>query len=98
MNRRRIHTVVFTLAMLVGFIATGRAETNSVIIEPGKTWGPWEGWGTSLCWWAKGLGDRDDIADLLFTTKAVDFNGQKLPGLGLNFARYNVGACSWNEI
>ena len=98
MSRLRIHSVVFVLAMLMGFVATGSTESTTVSIEPVKTWGTWEGWGTSLCWWAKGLGDRDDIADLLFTTKTVDFNGQKLPGLGLNFARYNVGACSWNEV
>jgi galactan endo-1,6-beta-galactosidase len=27
----------------------------------------WEGWGCSLCWWAKVYGDRKEIADLFFT-------------------------------
>lgn len=47
----------------------------------------WDGWGTSLCWWANftgGLGAEDQgyILDLLF---------DPLKGLGLNIARYNIG-------
>ena len=73
-------------------------SSTTVDVDPGRSWGKWEGWGTSLCWWAKIFGDRDDIADLLFTTGTVDFEGQKLSGLGLNIVRYNAGACSWNPI
>lgn len=69
-----------------------------VKINPAQTWGRWEGWGTSLCWMGKVFGARDDVADLLFTTKTVDVLDQKLPGLGLNIVRYNAGAGSWNEI
>jgi len=72
-----------------------------VAIDPGWTWGSWEGWGTSLCWWAQAFGDRDDLADTLFTARdqvSVAGSGQTLPGLGLNIARYNAGACSWNSI
>ena len=98
MNRFRSYSAALTLAALLSVVARSGAELTMVRIEPNKSLGTWEAWGTSLCWWAKGLGARDDIADLLFTTNTVDFNGQKLPGLGLNFARYNVGACSWNEI
>ncbi|KAL2645019.1 hypothetical protein R1flu_012606 [Riccia fluitans] len=47
----------------------------------------WEGWGTSLCWWANFVGglpqtDLNFVLDLLF-------DQQK--GLGLNIARYNIG-------
>ncbi|KAH7302051.1 hypothetical protein KP509_23G054100 [Ceratopteris richardii] len=47
----------------------------------------WEGWGTSLCWWANFAGglqssDRDCILDLLFDLDK---------GLGMNIARYNIG-------
>ncbi len=69
-----------------------------VKIDPTVTWGVWEGWGTSLCWWAKVFGDRDDLADLFFTTKPVTLDGRTLPGLGMTIARYNVGASSWNDI
>lgn len=74
------------------------AETRKVTIDPAKSQGTWEGWGTSLAWWAAVHGDRDDVADALFTTKDVAFERTTLPGLGLNIVRYNAGACSWNEI
>lgn len=67
-------------------------------IDPGTGWGVWEGWGTSLCWWAKAFGDRDDLADIVFTTNSVAYDGGSLPGLGLTIVRYNAGACSWNSI
>jgi len=41
-----------------------------------------DGWGTSLCWWANvtgGYSNRNDYASLAFTT------------LGLNIVRYNIG-------
>jgi galactan endo-1,6-beta-galactosidase len=56
--------------------------------------GAWEGWGCSLAWWGKGVGNsayQTTYADLVFTTKNVSFNGANLPGLGLNIARYNIG-------
>ncbi len=28
----------------------------------------------------------------------MTYNGRSLPGLGLNIARYNLGACSWNSV
>ncbi|KAG6551283.1 hypothetical protein Mapa_007210 [Marchantia paleacea] len=47
----------------------------------------WEGWGTSLCWWANFVGglpqsDMNFVLDLLFDPQN---------GLGLNIARYNIG-------
>lgn len=74
------------------------AEIRRVAIDPSKTQGTWEGWGASLAWWAAVHGDRDDIADALFTTKQVTVDDATLPGLGMNIVRYNAGACSWNEI
>lgn len=79
--------------------AVGEQGANlPVVLDPAKTQGTWDGWGISLCWWAKVYGNRDDVADLLFTTNIVDFEGYKLPGLGMNIVRYNAGACSWNEV
>jgi len=63
--------------------------------------GTWEGWGTSLAWWAQAFGTRDDLADIFFTLKTVPLSGvntPSLPGLGFNIARYNAGACSSNSI
>ncbi len=46
---------------------------------------PFEGWGTSLCWWAHRLGHDDELSQ-----KAAElFYSQK--GLGLNIMRYNIG-------
>lgn len=67
-------------------------------IDPSVSHGVWEGWGTSLCWMGKVFGDRDDIADFLFTNKFASFQGQSVPGLNLNIVRYNAGACSGSEI
>ncbi len=70
----------------------------TVTLDPAATRGTWEGWGTSLCWMGKMFGDRDDLADLFFTTKTVKLGDETLPGLGLNIVRYNAGACSWSEV
>jgi galactan endo-1,6-beta-galactosidase len=63
-------------------------------VNKNDTRGIWEGWGCSLAWWGKAVGNsryQDTYADLIFTTKNVSFNGANLPGLGLNIARYNIG-------
>ncbi len=46
---------------------------------------PFEGWGTSLCWWAHRLGFDDSLAQ-----SAADLFYSK-EGLGLNIMRYNIG-------
>ncbi|MDX8056182.1 glycoside hydrolase [Lentzea sp. BCCO 10_0798] len=79
-------------------VGTTAGADQSIAVDPGTNYGTWEGWGTSLAWWANVFGDRDDFADLWFTTKSVTYNGTTLPGLGLNIARYNLGACSWNSV
>ncbi|MBR7085299.1 MAG: discoidin domain-containing protein [Oscillospiraceae bacterium] len=63
------------------------AETVS--ISPLNTYeinqGVFEGWGTSLCWWANRLGYSDTLAQ-----QAADvFYGDD--GLRLNIARFNIG-------
>ncbi|KAK3312840.1 glycoside hydrolase superfamily [Apodospora peruviana] len=73
------------------------AETTTTI-DPTYNRGTWEGWGTSLAWWARAFGSRDDLADIFFTLKTTSLNGQSLPGLGFTIARYNAGASSWNSI
>lgn len=48
--------------------------------------GEFEGWGTSLCWWANRLG-----YDTTMTQKAAKAFFNKDEGLGLNIGRYNIG-------
>jgi galactan endo-1,6-beta-galactosidase len=71
---------------------------RTIAIDPAARQGTWQGWGVSLAWWAAVFGDRDDLADALFTTGTVQLGPDPLPGLGLNVVRYNAGACSWNEV
>src|ERR1017187_1722353 len=92
-----MHRLRSALFAFVFLHAVARADYTTVI-NPQTTWGAWEGWGASLCWWANVFGARDDLADLIFTTNYVTLNGQSLPGLGLNIARYNAGGCNTNLI
>lgn len=46
----------------------------------------WEGWGTSLCWWANRLGYNETL-----TRKSASLFFDVKEGLGLNIMRYNVG-------
>ncbi|KAK6068880.1 endo-beta-1,6-galactanase [Seiridium cupressi] len=85
------------LAVLLSRAFLARADTTTTI-NPDTNWGTWEGWGTSLAWWAAAFGTRDDLADIFFTTNSVAYNGASVPGLGLNIVRYNAGACSGNSV
>ncbi|MEV6998893.1 beta-1,6-galactanase [Streptomyces sp. NPDC093982] len=99
MIRRRTLLAASGGALLGSALATGTAHADATIaVNPGTSYGTWEGWGTSLAWWANVFGNRNDFADLFFTTNSVTYNGTPLPGLGLNIARYNLGACSWNSV
>ncbi|KAL7904579.1 glycoside hydrolase family 5 protein [Trichoderma velutinum] len=86
--------VIPSLGLALLFQRAGADTTLS--IDPNSNWGTWEGWGVSLAWWAKAFGNRDDLANVFFTKNNQVINGQNLPGLGFNIARYNAGACSTN--
>jgi hypothetical protein len=99
MIRRRTLLAAAGGGLLGSALATGTARADATIaVNPSTTYGTWEGWGTSLAWWANVFGARDDFADIFFTTKSTTYNGTTLPGLGLNIARYNLGACSSNSV
>ncbi|KAK4186964.1 family 5 putative glycoside hydrolase [Podospora australis] len=89
--------VALALTLTVTNLPMAQADLTTVI-DAKSNRGTWEGWGTSLAWWAQAFGNRDDLADIFFTTKTVNWQGQSLPGLGFNIARYNAGACSSNSI
>ena len=93
----RLTWQVAVIAALLFISSSSRADYTTTI-QPGTQWGTWEGWGCSLCWWANVFGTRDDLADIVFTTNYTTLNGQSLPGLSMNIARYNAGASSWNSI
>lgn len=83
------------LALSMSTVVADQTTTITTTLYP-----VWDGWGTSLAWWAKAFGDRDDLADIFFTLDWTDWapGNETLPGLGLNIVRYNAGACSWNTI
>lgn len=66
-----------------------RAATAAISVDPTRRFQTIRGWGTALSWGANAIGDwqdvdaRTEIVDLLF--------GQDR-GLGLDIARYNIGA------
>lgn len=90
-----MRTVVFSSLTLALLSQRARADTT-LSLDPSTTWGTWEGWGVSLAWWAKAFGNRDDLATVFFSLNSQTIDGQTLPGLGFNIARYNAGACSNN--
>lgn len=80
-------------ALVAGSVPpVGSLLDASVTVDPRTNWGSWEGWGTSLCWWAKAFGANDTLADLLFSQKTTTYQGKQYPGLGMNVVRYNAGA------
>ncbi|MDQ0947943.1 hypothetical protein QFZ24_001866 [Streptomyces phaeochromogenes] len=99
MMKRRSLLAAAGGTLLGSALATGTARADATVaVNPGTSYGRWEGWGTSLAWWANVFGARDDFADIFFTTKSVAYGGRTLPGLGMNIARYNLGACSPNSV
>lgn len=91
-----MRSAVFPSLALALLFQRVRADTT-LAVDPNSNWGTWEGWGVSLAWWAKAFGNRDDLANVFFTRNNQTINGQNLPGLGFNIARYNAGACSTNS-
>lgn len=92
-----MHHSLFIWALALASNQLAKADTT-ITINSKSNWGTWDGWGTSLAWWAKKFGSRDDLADIFFSTKSTTFNGKSVPGLGLTIVRYNAGACSWNTV
>ena len=90
--------LIITAAVIVSScFVTPRATAYNTTVSPTTVWCNWQGWGFSLAWWGKGLGSNTTLADMIFTTNYVTWNGANVPGLAMNIARYNVGACSSNS-
>ena len=94
MKSKKLFSVIMAAAMLPvsGLFAvpsTAAGADVTVRLEPSEASpfnnGSFEGWGTSLCWWANRLGYSDKL-----TLQAADafFSDE---GLSLDIARYNIG-------
>jgi len=90
--RKRIPALLLALglaAAMTGCRADSARIDARVTVSPDKAittnGGAFEGWGTSLCWWANRLGYSDTLAQL--AADAI-FGAD---GLHLNIMRYNIG-------
>ncbi len=87
-------TLAFMLAACIAIPSSGIGTVDTdaaatVVVSPYNPYeindGVFEGWGTSLCWWANRIGYSDSLAQ-----QAADvFYGED--GLRLNIARFNIG-------
>src|ERR1035438_9572654 len=82
---------------LLAALPEARANYTATPV-PSTSWGTWDAWGTSLCWMGKAFGNQTGVADVLFSMNQTTFNGTVCPGLGLNFVRYNAGACGTGSV
>ena len=87
--KRRL--AAFLLA--AGMMCSGcEAQAGSLFltVDPAKVskvnGGVFEGWGTSLCWWANRVGYSEKLAQI-----AAEAVCDPIKGLGLNILRYNIG-------
>ncbi|MFI6096191.1 RICIN domain-containing protein [Lentzea sp. NPDC051213] len=86
MTRFPAFLAVSALLLSTGIPATAAVESVTVRPDPTYQQEPFQGWGTSLVWFANATGGypdeiRNQLAELLF--------GED--GLNLNIARYNIG-------
>jgi O-glycosyl hydrolase len=66
---------------------TAASGTTLVKVNPGIRHQTFEGWGTSLCWWANHVGRWSASARNTVVDSVVD----PVEGLGYNIFRYNIG-------
>ena len=82
--------VVTTMLCTVIPAQTPRSGPDVIKLDPDNgsplNGGVFEGWGTSLCWWANRIGYSDKLTDA-----AVDAFFDQTKGLKLNIVRYNIG-------
>ncbi len=90
---KRICSAAASMAVFASTLGTmpltSVSAATAVTVSPYDVYdingGTFEGWGTSLCWWANRIGYSDTLAQ-----QAADtfFSPE---GLGLNIARFNIG-------
>lgn len=62
-------------------------ENHSIFHDTDQDgWGEFQGWGTSLCWWANRVGYDETL-----TSRAAELFYNSDTGLGMSIGRYNIG-------
>lgn len=74
-------------SLLIRLTGSVPAINATVTVDPNIRYQTWQGWGTSLAWWAKVVGGFPEPARHDYIEKAFD----PVKGLGLNIVRYNIG-------
>ncbi len=88
---KKYMTLMITGCLLTSCAGTaGRGTDQAIAVDPRNAsavnGGIFEGWGTSLCWWANRIGYSDALSRL-----AAEAFCDPAKGLGLNILRYNIG-------
>ena len=78
--------MVAGLVGLAGIATQSQAQTK-VVVDPGKRYQVFEGWGTSLCWWAVKAGAWSEAN----RSKLIGAIADPDTGLGYTIFRYNIG-------
>lgn len=90
MNMKRRMTALLLAAGMAFSVYGANAESLYLTVDPGNAskinGGVFEGWGTSLCWWANRVGYSEKITQI-----AAEAVCDPVKGLGLNILRYNIG-------
>ncbi|MCH5188389.1 MAG: hypothetical protein J1F63_08280 [Oscillospiraceae bacterium] len=90
MKKKRLLALLVAAIMLFGVMPLSalaaspiRVKFNALSDAP-----RFDGWGTSLCWWAEVLGGEEEAHRKVISRALFDVE----EGLGLNIVRYNIGA------
>ena len=88
-------TATFLLSCAIGLgtlnfpVMKADSASETITVSPYSIYeindGKFEGWGTSLCWWANRIGYSDSLSE----QSAEAFFGES--GLRMNIARFNIG-------
>lgn len=82
----KVSGVALAAFCLAGLFAPAHAQTK-VVVDPGKKYQVFEGWGTSLCWWAVKAGAWSEAN----RSKLLGAIADPDTGLGYTIFRYNIG-------
>jgi O-glycosyl hydrolase len=76
------------LAILAATFSSPMANAQATaVVDPATQFQTFEGWGTSLAWWAHVVGNWPESA----RSEIIDKTFDPVKGLGFNVARYNIG-------
>ena len=82
----KVSGVALAAFCLAGLFVPAHAQTK-VVVDPGKKYQVFEGWGTSLCWWAVKAGAWSEAN----RSKLLGAIADPDTGLGYTIFRYNIG-------